>query len=82
VEVAAMLEQDTLQEAVEELLNFLHAWFDFDEQGCIGIVQPGHEQLDRLKEQFMALPTLLKQVWLYAKMLKTALNRILAANMV
>jgi hypothetical protein len=62
MEVAGMLGQERLRDALEELLSFLHAWFDFDQHCCLGILRPGHAQLDELKEQFMALPTLLKQV--------------------
>jgi hypothetical protein len=62
VSIATLLEQAQLESTVQEMLAFLHTWFDFEERSCIGIVQAGNEELDVLKEQYAALPALLQQV--------------------
>jgi hypothetical protein len=60
--IAELLEQRQLQDCVHEMLAFLHAWFDFDESSVVGVVKPGNEALDILKQQYSALPGLLQEV--------------------
>lgn len=60
-QLAEALSQDALQQALESIISFLCAWFDFDEQAH-GILLPGNEELDNLKAQYMELPNLLRRV--------------------
>lgn len=60
--IATVLEQPQLHAVVTEMVAYLEGWFDFEESCVVGIINPGHEALDKLKAQFSALPTLLQQV--------------------
>jgi hypothetical protein len=62
LEVSALLHQEDLEDAAQEMLASLCACFDYEESGSFGIMLQGNEELDTLKEQFAALPSLLQQV--------------------
>lgn len=61
-EIAAAAGKLRLEDAAQEMLTFLDAWFDVEGNNSFGIVRPGIAELDTLKEQFAALPVLLQQV--------------------
>lgn len=62
VQIADLLEQAQLADALREMLAFVHTWFDLEERSVLGVVNAGNDDLDALKDQFAALPTLLQQV--------------------
>lgn len=62
LQLASKLTQEDLTDSLEEILSYLHCWFDFQEQTQIGILLPGNADLDALKDQYSALPTLLRSV--------------------
>lgn len=62
LQLAIELMQQDLAASLEEMLSFLHGWFDFQEQSQIGILLPGNAELDALKDQYSALPNLLRSV--------------------
>lgn len=67
LQLAANLKQQELAESMEDMLSFLHSWFDFQEQSQIGILIPGNADLDALKDQYSALPRLLRSVAVHIK---------------
>lgn len=62
LQLAVELMQQDLAASLEEILSFLHGWFDFQEQSQIGILVPGNSELDAVKDQYSALPSLLRSV--------------------
>lgn len=62
LQLANALMQESLAASLEEIVSFLNGWFDFQEQSQIGILLPGNADLDALKDQYAALPTLLRSV--------------------
>jgi hypothetical protein len=60
-ETAQAFGQGELATAALDICTYLSSSFDLDERNLCGIMAPGAEDLDAVKEQFAALPELLQQ---------------------
>jgi hypothetical protein len=61
-QTAQSFEQEALATALQDICTFLASNFDLDEYNLCGILTPGDEWLDDVKQQFAALPKMLQQV--------------------
>jgi hypothetical protein len=61
-ELSEALSQGHLEACLGKIMSYLGGWFDFKEDSHVGILLPGNEELDRMKEEYAELPGLLKKV--------------------